>query len=345
MLVERVEAKWIDAFAETFRLCGVSEGETAAVLSESQSRPVIVQLADLALQRLGARVFGVSVPTSPQRATVPVRSTGASDAIGGLEPVVAALAAASFVADCTVEGLLHAAELGAILAGGARILMISNEHPEILERLVPDPALKPRVDEGAALLAGASEMRVTSAAGTDLTVDVSRAPAAASWGCTNGPGTVAHWPGGLCLCFPPAGTVNGTLVLDAGDVNLTFKRYLESPVTMQVTNDYVTGISGDGLDAELMSSYLEAWDDPDAYAVSHVGWGMNPAARWDALTMYDRTQFNGTELRAFAGNFLYSTGANETAGRHTLGHFDLPMRNCTITLDGRTVVSAGTVVF
>jgi len=345
VLVERVEAKWIDAFAETFRLCGVTEGETAAVLSESQSRPVIVELADLALQRLGARVFGVSVPTPPQRAPVPVRSTGASDAIGGLEPVVAALGAASFVADCTVEGLLHAPELGAILAGGARILMVSNEHPEILERLVPDPALKPRVDEGAALLAGASEMRVTSAAGTDLTVDVSRAPAAASWGCTNGPGTIAHWPGGLCLCFPPAGTVNGTLVLDTGDVNLTFKRYLESSVRLQITDDYVTDISGNGLDAELMSSYMEAWDDPDAYAVSHVGWGMNPAARWDALTMYDRTQFNGTELRAFAGNFLYSTGANETAGRHTLGHFDLPMRNCTIILDDRTVVSAGRVAF
>ena len=271
---------------------------------------------------------------------MPVRSTGASDAVGGLKPVVSALAAADFVADCTVEGLLHAPELGAILAGGARILMISNEHPEILERLLADPALKPRVDEGAALLAEASQMRVTSAAGTDLTVDVSQAPAAASWGCTNGPGTIAHWPGGLCLCFPPAGTVNGALVLDAGDVNLTFRRYLESPVRLHIADDYITDISGDGLDTELMSSYLQAWDDPDAYAVSHVGWGMNPAARWDALTMYDRTQ-----LRAFAGNFLYSTGANETAGRHTLGHFDLPMRNCTVTLDGRTVVSTGQVAF
>ena len=29
------------------------------------------------------------------------------------------------------------------------------------------------------------------------------------------------------LAFPAAGSVNGTLVLDRGDVNLTFKRYLE----------------------------------------------------------------------------------------------------------------------
>ena len=33
------------------------------------------------------------------------------------------------------------------------------------------------------------------------------------------------------------------------------------------------------------------------------------------MAMYDRGDFNGTELRAFAGNFLYSTGANESAGR------------------------------
>ena len=57
--------------------------------------------------------------------------------------------------------------------------------------------------------------------------------------------------------------------------------------------------------------------------------------------MYDRKDFNGTELRAFAGNVVYSTGANEVAGRRTLGHFDLPIRNCTVELDGQTVVNKG----
>ena len=68
---------------------------------------------------------------------------------------------------------------------------------------------------------------------------------------------------------------------------------------------------------------------------------MNPAARWESMALYDKVDFNGTELRAFAGNFLYSTGANEVAGRHTLGHFDLPLRHCTVSLDGRTVVDRG----
>jgi 2,5-dihydroxypyridine 5,6-dioxygenase len=59
------------------------------------------------------------------------------------------------------------------------------------------------------------------------------------------------------------------------------------------------------------------------------------------MLFHDKADFNGTELRAFAGNFLYSTGANEVAGRHTLGHFDLPMRRCSVALDGELVVDQG----
>ena len=102
------------------------------------------------------------------------------------------------------------------------------------------------------------------------------------------------------------------------------------------------------MDAQLFRSYLSAFDDRASYATSHVGWGMNPHARWDTLELYDKRELWGTELRAFAGNFLYSCGANERAGRFTAGHFDLPMRQCTVTLtvDGvdRTVVDAGTLI-
>ena len=122
------------------------------------------------------------------------------------------------------------------------------------------------------------------------------------------------------------------------------KRYVESAITLTIENDYVTAIEGAGLDAQLMRSYIEAWGDREAYAVSHVGYGLCDGARWDSMALYDKRDFNGTELRAFAGNFLYSTGANEVAGRYTLGHFDLPMRHCTVMLDGATVVDNGRVV-
>jgi 2,5-dihydroxypyridine 5,6-dioxygenase len=337
----RLDPKWIDTFAEVFTLCGVQAGDACAILSETQSRQAIVQLSELALARLGARWFHITLPTPRQTAPVPVRSTGASDAIGGLGPVVQALAGSVFIADCTVEGLQHAPELPAILKGGARVLAISNEHPEILERTAPRAEDEAPVRDAMRRLKAARQMRVTSAAGTDLTVSLADARVGGVWGFSARPGSLSHWPGGLVLAFPAAGTVHGTLVMDRGDVNLTFKRYLQDAVTLRIEHDHVVAIEGSSVDADLMRGYFEAWGDRSAYAVSHVGWGLNRRARWDAMTFYDKADFNGTELRAFGGNFLYSTGANEVAGRHTLGHFDLPLRGCTVTLDDRVEVEAG----
>jgi 2,5-dihydroxypyridine 5,6-dioxygenase len=339
-----IQAHWIDMFVEVFRLCGVKSGDACAVLSEISTRADLPLLSMLALQRIGARPFQLVMAGQAVSTPVPVRSTGASDAIASLVPVVQALASSVFIADCTVEGLQHAAELPQILKGGARVLAISHEHPEILERCLPRPEDEAPVRDAMRRLKLARGMQVTSQAGTDLTVDLTGARIGGVWGFTSKPGTLSHWPGGLVLAFPAAGTVNGHLVLDRGDVNLTFKRYLQDPVTLRIENDRAVAIEGDSVDAQMMRGYLDAWGDADAYAVSHLGWGLNRRARWDAMTFYDRCDFNGTELRAFAGNFLYSTGANEVAGRHTLGHFDLPMRGCTVSLDGEVVVDNGSLV-
>ncbi len=334
----------IEAFAAQFSRCAVTPGETAVVLTETESRPALVEAATMALAFLGARPVTVTLPTPPNLGPVAIRSTGASVALAGHPAALAALKSADFVVDCTVEGLLHAPELPEILGGGARVLMISNEHPEVFDRLGYDPTLEGRVRRGRDILAAATQMRVTSAAGTDLTIDLTDAVCAGSAGVVTEAGDIAHWPGGLVLAFPAADTVNGTVVMAPGDVNLTFKEYLRSSVTLTLENDFVTNVVGHGLDADLFSSYLAAWQEPDAYAISHVGWGMNHQCRWDALPLYDKSDINGTELRAFAGNFLWSTGANETANRFCRGHFDLPMRNCTVTLDGQPVVVDGRLV-
>ena len=341
MLADRIEGKWIDAFCEILEKCAVKAGDTAAILSETQSRALNVHLAEIALLRLGARPFHIVLPTPRNPHPVPVRSTGASTAIGGLAPVVTALGQAGLVVDCTLEGLMHAPETPQILKAGARILVISNEHPEALERVRPDPALEARVRSAARMLRGSKRMTVASAAGTDLTVDMAGATTVGIWGWTDRPGTLAHWPGGIVVSFPRSGTVDGTLVLDRGDVNLTFKRYLEAPVRLTLARDYVTRVEGEGTDAEMMRRYLAAWGDREAYAVSHVGFGMNPKACYEALAMYDQRDTNGTEIRAVAGNFLFSTGANEFAGRFTAGHFDLPVMHTTITVDDIVVVREG----
>lgn len=344
MLTDRIEAHWIDAFEATFAACKLARAETAVILSESQSRSLNVHLAELALARMGVAFFHIRVPTPAPKAPAILRSTGTSLALTGQEKAVAALASADFIVDLTLEGLMHARETRSILQGGARILNISNEHPEALARCLPDEDLKTRCLEAARRCRRARAMTVTSTAGTDLTVDMTGNNSVGVWGFTDKPGTLAHWPGGIVVSFPKAGSVNGRLVIKPGDMNLTFKRYFEDAVTLDLTDDYVTQIGGTGTDAALMRDYLAAFGDREAYATSHVGWGLNQAARYEALTMYDRRDSNCTELRAVAGNFLYSTGANEFAGRFTEGHFDLPMMGCTIAVDDQVVVDQGRLV-
>src|SRR5688572_1476778 len=240
-----IEARWLAAFADVLGRCGVTPGDACAVLAETQSRPVLVQTASLALQQLGARSFVVTLPTPPVTTPVPVRSTGASTVLAGQGAAVAALAQCALVVDCTVEGLQHAAELPAILGGGARVLVVSNEHPEILERCLPHAEDERVVRDAMRRLKAARRMHVHSRAGTELQIDMAGARVGGIWGFTTKPGTLTHWPGGLVVAFPASGTVQGTLVLDRGDVNLTFKRYLADPVRLSIADDHVSAVIGD----------------------------------------------------------------------------------------------------
>lgn len=341
MLQERIEGKWLDCFRRVFALNGIGGGTRVALVSESQSRPVLVQLSDLALHDLGADYCMISMPTPAQSAPVPVKSTGTCLAIQHNRAAIEAMKQCEIVVDCTVEGMIHAPEWPEVENTGARILVVTNEHPEILERTEPVAELAPRVELGTQMLREAAEMRVTSAAGTDLVIDIRDAPCGGTPGFGTNPGHVAHWPGGLCLAFPGPNTVNGRIVMDIGDMNLTFKTHLSSQIDFTVENDFVTEIKGNGLDAVLFRDYMEAWEDPLAYSLSHVGWGMNPAAKFVSAALYDKRDMQAVEFRAIAGSFLWSTGSNQYANRFTSGHFDLPMRNCTIHLDDHIVVKNG----
>jgi 2,5-dihydroxypyridine 5,6-dioxygenase len=52
------------------------------------------------------------------------------------------------------------------------------------------------------------------------------------------------------------------------------------------------------------------------------------------------------DARAYEGNFLFSLGPNNEAGgnRTTTCHIDIPLRACTVRLDGEDVVRQGKVL-
>lgn len=187
MLQERIEPAWLDAFETVLGRCAVQAGDTVAILCESQSRPILPELARLAAARLKAKAFVLQLTSVPASGTPVIRSTGASTALQQIGPVVQALASSTLVVDCTVEGLMHAPELPAILKGGARVIYVSNEHPEALARLLPDEATEERVKAHVKRLRATRRMQVRSAAGSDLSIDLEGAVVGGNWGYTHAP--------------------------------------------------------------------------------------------------------------------------------------------------------------
>ena len=339
-----MQPAWIDAFEAVLRGCAVSAGDTVAVLHQTRSRPELAELARRAAERIGALSFGLELTSGEAKVPAAHRAMRASTAIHSIAPAVAMLGGSTLVVDCTIDGLMHAPELLSILKGGTRIVCLGNEHPEALARLVPDAALERLVKEHVRRLRGAKRMRITSPAGTELHVDLAGSVAGGNWGMTTRPGTLTHWPGGLVLAFPAAAAVRGKLVLNAGDANLGLSRHLDQPIALTIQRDRIEHVAGTGVDADLLREGIAAWGEHAAHAVRHVGYGLNAAARRDSPARPDAPGPSGTELRACAGNFLYSTGASATTKPFSHGQFDLPMRNCTIALDGEVVVRAGRVV-
>lgn len=71
------------SFRRFLVLNGISEGTEVAIVCETQSRPALLELCELALFDLGSVFSAIRLPTPPQTAPVPVKFTGASNAIAG----------------------------------------------------------------------------------------------------------------------------------------------------------------------------------------------------------------------------------------------------------------------
>lgn len=325
-----------EMFRKQFQLCKVRDGETMVLLSDPEARPEYITAGFAAARSLGARVFNIAVAEAPHPHLVGV------DPLRDLAPAVEAMKSADIVIAFTRP--LFTKGLREIMNAGTRVLMVI-DHPDDLEMLMSEPRIEHAVKAAGRRLERARVVRYASDAGTDLTVKTGEYPVMIQYGYADEPGRFDHWGVAVVHTFPNEGSANGKVVINVGDmVVLPFKRYVQDPVHIEVRDGFVRKIEG-GFDATLMRDWLEGWEDPDGYAVSHLGWGLHPRARWNSIEMFgsERCVAHG---RAFAGNFLFSTGPNTQGGgkRTTRGHYDVPMRDCSVFLDGEMVIDRGRIV-
>ena len=335
-------AKLTILFKKQFDLCKIKQGETIAIVSDLGTRREYVQAAFAAADEVGADIYEMCVNMIPGWTKVGVPT------IGKCKGTLDALMACDMVLIFHVP--LFASWLGTVMKNGVRVQMVI-DGPDDLEQLQSPPGLKKAVQNAHQLYDNTREIHVTSKAGTNLHFTRGEYPVMSQYGMADEPGRFDHWGAGHIHTFPDEGSAAGTVVLMPGDiVILPYCRYVADPVHLTIEDGHVTKIEG-GMDATLMREWLKDGEefegDRDPYAVSHLGWGMNPQCRWDSIALFgDASERSRAASRAFPGNFLFSTGPNSQGGgkRTTRGHYDVPMRDCTIALDGKVVVEEGKLV-
>lgn len=326
-------------FVKQFELCKVTSGEVVAVIAELGEKEAYVAASVAAARQLGASALVLHASSLSSPMLPPYEADGREVAA-----LLAAAGEADFVVDCTVGGLIHSDVRTRITGNGKRMLFVA-EPNDVLERLMGGEELKASVSAAGDVLRDGRTLHVVSAAGTDLTADVSGEdlPITMQWGYVDVPGRWDHWPSGFAACFPRDRSAQGQIVLQPGDALIPWQRYVREDVTLTIEDGFITSITG-GADAHLLNDYFESWDDPEVWALSHMGWGLLPQARWSAFDVYDPRTLYGQELRSTAGNFMWSTGSNRFADRETPAHLDVPMRGCTVSVDDRVVVRDGKLV-
>jgi 2,5-dihydroxypyridine 5,6-dioxygenase len=328
-------------FKAELELCKIGAGDTLAVLSEGEIRADYAAAFLLAARALGAASFNLNV--APRDAFAVEHQHG-RNALAGNRPAIEALCRANLVVD--LMGLLFSREQDEITAAGARMLLVI-EPFNVLQAMFPSHDIRRRVEFGEQLLRRARELRITSEAGTDLHYALGQYPVMTEYGFTDTPGRWDHFPSGFLLTQGNDGAVSGKVVLAPGDIINALRRYVTSPVTLHVENGSVTRIDGDGLDAALLRGYIESYADDRAYAISHIGWGLNEKAKWHHLAATREADAEiGVHGLAFYGNVLFSMGPNTELGgtNNTACHLDMPLRNCSLFLDNEPIVERGRIV-
>ncbi len=326
-------------FVKQFELCKVAPGEVVAVIAELGQKEDYVAASVAAARQLGASALVLHASSLSSPMLPPYEPDGREVAA-----LLAAAGEADFVVDCTVGGLIHSDVRTRITGNGKRMLFVA-EPNDVLERLMGGEEVKASVSAAGDVLRDGRTLHVTSDAGTDLTADVSGEdlPITMQWGYVDVPGRWDHWPSGFAACFPKDRSAQGRVVLQPGDALIPWQRYVRDEVTLTIQDGFIASITG-GADAHVLRDYFESWEDPEVWALSHMGWGLLPQARWSAFDVYDPRSLYGQELRSTAGNFMWSTGSNRFADRETPAHLDVPMRNCTVSVDDTVVVRDGKLV-
>jgi len=329
----------VGMLARELTLCGVTPDETVIVYSDEAGRRELFKGFSTAAQLLGATVLELR---APRKQRGPDQRGPDNWWTSATASVRQALTLADLVVDVSGGGLFHAGQ-EEILASGTRILR-AREPMRRLEALFPTAEVADHARRSGELLAASQTMRFTSPAGTDLHVNTAGQPVTVQHGYTDTPGRWDHFGTALAALAPAEGEGDGVYVLAPGDVvflTATVGRYVSEPLTVRFRAGVIESIEG-GIEAGMLEQLIERGGG-DARRLSHIGWGCDPRADWNAVDLYGRDGGGGADVRSVYGTVVIAFGANNDLGGTSVSsvHVDLATRIASVQVDSKTVLDGG----
>ncbi len=228
------------------------------------------------------------------------------------------------------------------LLAGARVLMVQ-EPPDVLIRLMPTRETISRGVNGANLIHTAQTIRVFSEDGTDLVMSKAGRKGGFQCGFVDAPARWDHWPSAMVHCAPLEDSASGTLVIRPGDaiIGMGLWQHAKGEICYTFEKGRITRIEG-AEDARKVSELLQQAGDDGSFRLAHAGWGIDRRADWDHV---------GMDSESYYGNVTIALGRNifNTPHEHCgLGgqnrakiHFDMCLLGKSLTLDDQLVIERG----
>jgi aminopeptidase len=189
-------------------------------------------------------------------------------------------------------------------------------------------AIAQRSQRLAEILTRGKVARVTTPAGTDITLSIEGRQGIADTGLLTARGAFGNLPAGEAFLAPVEGTAAGVIVVDGsvGDSGA-----LTEPITLVVRGGYVTEISGN--QAEQLKSLLDP-HGREAYSIAELGVGTNDRARIIGNVLEDEKVLGTVHIAV--GNNAFMGGTVNVPSHH-----DAVLRSPDLIIDGVTVMRAG----
>lgn len=254
--------------------------------------------------------------------------------------VMPSIYAADLTLLCTTTAILHSPQCSKAMQKGCRFIAMEGLAPELLisGRCDEDyPAMQKLADKIRAIFTKGKKMKVTSAAGTNLTADIEGRPGYVAAGKADKQEGVdlfaAAFPDGEVGIAPVEGTAEGIVVFDT---TMHFFEKLKSPITVKVERGIAVGIEGD-LAGELEEILEKFGDEYSRVFPCEIAVGLNSKGGVNGMIRTDKKLY-GTVHMAF--------GMNTDIGGKTPGklHLDGVIRYPELKVDDTVVASDGKVL-